>query len=146
MNPIVPEADEVLPGLYIGTCTSCGVVNNRRAEFGPFRSICVLEGPHSIACIHHRILSQTALGVDRDQLLSAAARIAEWWDQRRICDERLLIHCGAGIERSPLVVATWLAEFCGLTLDEAYRWLKARRPIVEDRRVWLPRDWTPPWL
>jgi protein-tyrosine phosphatase len=51
--------------------------------------------------------------------------------------QRLLIHCKGGVERSPLCVATWLREYKNRTLDEAYQYIKQKRPIVEDRRNWL---------
>lgn len=54
-------------------------------------------------------------------------------------NRRLLVHCGGGIERAPLAVAFWLvsSHYCR-TFDEAYNLLSAARPIVLDRRVWLP--------
>jgi protein-tyrosine phosphatase len=51
----------------------------------------------------------------------------------------LLVHCWAGIERSPLTLAYWLVKSHKMAnLDEAYKFLKSKRPIVEDRREWLP--------
>jgi protein-tyrosine phosphatase len=53
--------------------------------------------------------------------------------------EPLLVHCWAGVERSPLTVAYWLVKSRHkANLDEAYKYLKSIRPIVEDRRNWLP--------
>jgi protein-tyrosine phosphatase len=50
---------------------------------------------------------------------------------------RVLVHCEEGCERAPLVVAWFLKSRRAMSLDEAYRLLKSRRPIVEDRRHWL---------
>jgi len=51
----------------------------------------------------------------------------------------LLVHCWAGIERSPLTLAYWLVRSKRQSdLDSAYKFLKSKRPIVEDRRSWLP--------
>lgn len=50
---------------------------------------------------------------------------------------RVLVHCEEGCERAPLVIAWFLKTRRAMTLDEAYRLLKSRRPIVEDRRRWL---------
>jgi protein-tyrosine phosphatase len=49
----------------------------------------------------------------------------------------VLVHCLAGSERSPLVVATWLCERHSFTLGEAYKLLMRKRPIVEERAFWL---------
>ncbi len=48
-----------------------------------------------------------------------------------------LIHCMAGIERSPLVVACYLHEYQGMTLNEAYDFIKEKRPEVANRLQWL---------
>ena len=55
----------------------------------------------------------------------------------------LLVHCGAGIERSPLAIAFWMVHRpnSGMTLDGAYGMLMTLRPIVMDRREWLPAHW-----
>ena len=50
---------------------------------------------------------------------------------------RVMVHCEEGCERAPLVVAWFLKTRRGFSLDDAYRLLKERRPIIEDRRRWL---------
>lgn len=60
-------------------------------------------------------------------------------DDHVLNQEPLLVHCWAGIERSPLTLAYWLVRSKRMpNLDEAYKFLKSKRPIVEDRRNWLP--------
>ena len=49
---------------------------------------------------------------------------------------KLLVHCMAGVERSPLTIV-WYLMFTGLTMDQAYAFVKRKRPEVEDRRFWL---------
>jgi hypothetical protein len=73
-------------------------------------------------------------------LLSGRARldtIAAVIDAALKLNLRLLVHCEEGSERAPLVVAWYLATRRGMTLDQAYDLLKARRPIIRDRRKWL---------
>lgn len=48
-----------------------------------------------------------------------------------------LIHCMAGIERSPLVVACYLHEYQGMTYNEAYELIQEKRPEVANRLQWL---------
>jgi len=43
----------------------------------------------------------------------------DWLVQHRQCGHRCLIHCSAGVSRSPLVAAGLLAVENGTTLDEA---------------------------
>lgn len=57
--------------------------------------------------------------------------------------QSILVHCRAGRERSPLAVAWYLSSRRysyrnPLSLVDAYALLKAKRPVVEDRREWLP--------
>lgn len=52
--------------------------------------------------------------------------------------KKVVIHCIAGIERSPLVVAWWLADKGHAdNLSEAYNMVKAARPVTEDVRSWI---------
>lgn len=50
----------------------------------------------------------------------------------------LVVHCGGGIERSPLAMAWYLFRKCNLSLDEAYTLIRSKRPIIQDRQAWLP--------
>lgn len=48
-----------------------------------------------------------------------------------------LVHCMAGIERSPLVIASYLHDNANMTWDEAYDFIKEKRPEVANRLQWL---------
>jgi len=48
----------------------------------------------------------------------------------------VLIHCMAGIERSPLAVAFILHEK-GMSWNDAYEFIQEKRPEVANRLVWL---------
>lgn len=50
---------------------------------------------------------------------------------------KVLVHCGAGIERSPLVVAWYLHKKKGVTLDEAYCLIMKKRDVM-NRTEWIP--------
>ena len=54
-------------------------------------------------------------------------------------DQRVLVHCEEGSERTPLVVAWFLHTRRKMSLEAAYNLLKRKRPIVRDRRKWLER-------
>ena len=101
----------------------------------------VLEDPCGVAgCEHQRILSLQDGGA-LPELLDAAANII---DKRWAgLNPPLLVHCGAGVERSPLTVAWWMRRRFGLDFDRGYAWLQSRRPCVADRRLWIRggSDW-----
>lgn len=52
--------------------------------------------------------------------------------------DRVFVHCGAGTKRSPLAVAWYLHKYRGMTIDEAYAFIQARRPVVLRMTNWLP--------
>ncbi len=49
----------------------------------------------------------------------------------------VLVHCAAGIERSPLTVAYYISYSKGISIDEAYKIVKRQRPQAQDRTIWL---------
>jgi len=54
--------------------------------------------------------------------------------------EKVLVHCGMGVERSPLAVVWYLHKKKGMSIPEAYRYVMNRRSVVADRTVWLPKS------
>jgi protein-tyrosine phosphatase len=121
------DANEVLPRLWIGTTASCDAAR----PLGVF-CLCVLESPHGL-CTHQRILGDDGRA-GLAELTQACRLIEQEWRSNR---RGVLVHCGAGVERSPLTVAIWMiGHFC-ISLDDAYAWLKKHRPQIEDRRAWL---------
>lgn len=52
--------------------------------------------------------------------------------------QRVMVHCREGKERSPLTVAWYLRGYVGMPLDDGYALLRSLRPMVIDRRQWLP--------
>jgi protein-tyrosine phosphatase len=52
---------------------------------------------------------------------------------------KVLVHCGMGVERSPLAVVWYLHRKKGMSIAEAYKYVMARRSVVADRTVWLPK-------
>lgn len=52
----------------------------------------------------------------------------------------VLVHCAAGVERSPLAVIWYLMNRNSISLDDAYKIVKQKRPIIEDRRSWIKQQ------
>ena len=52
-------------------------------------------------------------------------------------DQKVVIHCQQGMERSVLAVACWLRKYKGMSLDEAYLLIRRARPIALDCREWI---------
>ena len=45
-------------------------------------------------------------------------------------NEPVLVHCLAGISRSAITIITWLIKYKQMSYDEAYSFVKNRRPII----------------
>lgn len=68
------------------------------------------------------------------QLDSTAAIIDGWLSAGPV-----LVHCGGGIDRAPLVVVWFLHRRRGLVLDDAYDLVKKRRPQINRHEDWIIR-------
>lgn len=54
---------------------------------------------------------------------------------------KTLVHCMAGIERSPLAIVYWLQKEHDFTYDGAYDYVQKIRPEVQNRLIWLNRTY-----
>jgi hypothetical protein len=80
-----------------------------------------------------RSIQMPFLANGRASLDSTAAVI----DAALALNQRVLVHCEEGSERAPLVIVWFLNRRCGMSIDDAYKLLIAKRPIIRDRRKWL---------
>jgi len=51
--------------------------------------------------------------------------------------EKLLVHCMGGMERSPLALTWYLHERVGMGLNDAFDFVKSKRPQAINRIQWL---------
>lgn len=133
------DMSEIIPNLWVGAMQTCIHARNQGIN-----TLCVYDEPCPnrgvIRCVHRRILPDlTKAGfvgleheVEPDLLTAAVNELDSLYDRGP-----LLVHCGAGIERSPLVVAVWMTVKFNISLDHAYHWIKNHRPTVEYRGTWL---------
>ena len=127
--------NQILPNLFLGDLQDALdfdkaypngmiiVVLEQRPPNEPFRSI------------HYPILSSSS-HVHSKQL----DRLNKIIDSIISSNIPLLVHCAAGIERSPLVIVYYLVKTKGLTLEDAYTFVKKIRPQISDRSNWLKID------
>ncbi len=59
--------------------------------------------------------------------------------------EKVLISCGQGMERSPLAVVWYLFRWKGMSVEEAYRLIREKRPQVIEHLEWLHGEGFPKW-
>jgi protein-tyrosine phosphatase len=58
-------------------------------------------------------------------------------DQLEGTDNRVVVHCFAGMERSVLTCVWYLCKHQGMSMDEAYETVREVRPVALDRREWV---------
>jgi protein-tyrosine phosphatase len=51
--------------------------------------------------------------------------------------KKVLLHCGAGVERSPLACVWFLHTKRNMEFNKAYELVMEKRPQAADRRLWL---------
>jgi protein-tyrosine phosphatase len=128
------SAHEILPELWVGDATSAPIAVARG-----FAVLNVLETGAIPGESHIPILTPLTYRSPADGVLAYRVRLdaaVKWIEENR--SRPILVHCGAGIERSPLTVAWFMCrKQVVANLDEAYAWLIKRRPVVQDRRIWL---------
>lgn len=131
--------DEILPGLFIGDFADAqtpfdGFIFNVLENPPEMKMYRYPENVGWIPILRYR---QTEFGVevyaDPGALDSAAINIAA----ALVSHKRVLVHCGGGIERSPLAVAWFLVTQWGYTMDDAYRLIASKRPQVQRRDYWI---------
>jgi len=128
------SADNVVDSLWLGDWADAQTFEGER--------LCVLESSAPPGTSFHIPIltigaptwATTPLYGSRAQLDKCAALISE----RLAAGKKLLVHCGAGVERSPLTCAWWLVRsgHCP-TLETAYVHLRGIRACVADRTSWL---------
>ena len=75
----------------------------------------------------------------RDGLKAALIRCADLIQTvlQKDPNNKVVIHCAMGMERAPLAVVGYLVNYHDMSVDDAYKAIAAKRPIVLDRRHWV---------
>jgi dual specificity protein phosphatase-like protein len=118
---------EIAPNVYVGGWKDAVAFEGTR--------FCVLDdAPDDMPpATHVRIYDEATDRAIRPNL----DRLAEAIGKARAKGDAVLVFCGHGVRRSPLVGAWYLHRSENLTLDEAYDRIQAVRPKVERASEWL---------
>lgn len=118
-------ADEIIEGLWLGDLDDVIEPIVYKREFERVINVLNLIEPDDAGYIDFFVIDALAIIINK----ALESR-----------QERILVHCGAGIERSPLVIVYFLWKYKQYTLNQAYEHVKMKRQVVQDRSHWLRID------
>nr|XP_057905426.1 dual specificity protein phosphatase 16 [Doryrhamphus excisus] len=124
-----PPLSIILPRLYLGA--ESDVTQDRLASLGISYVLSVSRcspRPSFLPCSRHlRIPIDDSL---RDDLLPWIPQALRFIDTAMSSGASVLVHCAAGISRSPALAVAYIMYSLGMDLDQAYRFVKERRPSI----------------
>lgn len=133
----IGEATHVLCQLYLGDRLAAARFEGSR--------LCVSEDPPDyVGEFYHVPLLARAPNSTLDRSgaivsLAGLEAIVGMISDHMLRQAPLIVHCVGGVERSPLAVAWYLWVTAAYpSLETAYEYLKRIRPVVVDRRQWIP--------
>lgn len=124
--------NEIIENLFLGDLQDS---QDFRQQFPNDVILCVLENrpnDEPFKAYHIPIITESG-HVHTEQL----DHISFFLEALLAKKSKVLVHCAAGIERSPLAIAYFLSYSKGISIEESYEIVKQKRPQIQDRRVWL---------
>ncbi|GAA6038510.1 hypothetical protein JCM8097_004605 [Rhodosporidiobolus ruineniae] len=135
------EAQEILPGLYVG-------------PFQPSWKLDILQG---LGITHILCIAETReqhlfrpkfpdnfvyhieeiRDADDQNLIRIFPQVRDFIDSALVQGGRVLVHCGDGISRSPALVTAYVMIKTGLTHEDAFAFVQARRFCVAPRTEFI---------
>jgi len=70
-------------------------------------------------------------------VLTMLEQIVNTMEMAMATDQKVVVNCSMGMERSVLATVWYLIRNKGMSLDNAYSFVRSVRPIATDRREWL---------
>ncbi|XP_029014790.1 dual specificity protein phosphatase 8 [Betta splendens] len=124
-----PPLSVILPRFYLGA--ESDVTQDRLASLGISYVLSVSRcspQPSFLPCSRYlRIPIDDSLW---DDLLPWIPQALHFIDAAMSSGDSVLVHCAAGISRSPALAVAYIMYSLGLDLDQAYRFVKERRPSI----------------
>ncbi|XP_074511193.1 uncharacterized protein LOC141780036 [Sebastes fasciatus] len=124
-----PGLSVILPQLYLGA--ESDVTQDRLASLGISYVLSVSRcSPQPSFLPRSRYLRIPIDDSLRDNLLPWIPQALHFIDAAMSSGGSVLVHCAAGISRSPALAVAYIMYSLGMDLDHAYRFVKERRPSI----------------
>jgi len=147
--------DKIIDHLFVGS--HADLISEVLDHYKINVVICVLEDPH---CLHRKendgrdwihipimrdieltgedLYDEMDVGDHADP--EALDKISGIIEEAILLKQNVLVHCAAGMERSPLTVAWYLRNKKHISLDKAYDIITPKRHVF-NRVMWLPPEY-----
>ena len=129
--------NEIIKNLFVGDMQDAILFR----EQGNANILCVLESRPDIEPVVAMQIGFLEQGAQGGSVIRTNKKkldlIASMINTHLKNNNKLMVHCAAGLERSPLAVVWYLHKYHNKTIEEAYNIVKERRPQIIDRRIWL---------
>jgi len=73
----------------------------------------------------------------QNTILPTLESIVNTMEMAMATEQKVVVHCSMGMERSVLATVWYLVRNKGMSLNNAYSFVRSVRPIATDRREWL---------
>ncbi|CAM0512039.1 unnamed protein product [Fasciola hepatica] len=130
------KASRILPFLYLGNEIDC----SSEQFLSSCRIRSVLNVTNKVPFLDEkrfRCCRLPAIDMQTQDLRPLFTSAFEFIEQSRQAGDSVLVHCQAGISRSPALVIAYLMAHSGLSLRDAYRWVKSKRSVISPNFAFL---------
>jgi len=127
--PVAFEANEILPGLWLGSAADAGNLEALRAR----GIIGILNVADDVQDVFPGLFNYMRLDVrdgGQDTGISRVFPRALAFTREALKGGPLLVHCAWGINRSATIVTFLVMNLTGRTLLDSYNLVKSRRPRI----------------
>lgn len=119
---------QITPQVYFGTFEDAKNENNLR-KIGVTHIISLIGPKHSIKNMKHRHYPMNDYG--RTDLKLVIKKLQNFVEESQKVGNKLFVHCQSGQNRSATVVLAFLMKCEYMSLKDAYRKVKKKRPVVQ---------------
>lgn len=133
----VGHSDEILPGIFLGGIYATTPEALARHQI---QAVLNVAGSHTSAVGRYPLHDHTILEIDdvpdasREMTKKVFPVAFKFLDKYAHPNSkhrrRVLVHCMAGVSRSTTVLTAWLMKTFGMSMDDALKLIKSKRPIV----------------
>lgn len=121
---------KILPFLYLGNEENSQDVKTLQStgiDFVMNVSETAADSPHVIRTHYLKIPVRDTIS---ENIVDWFQSAFDFIDRVRSCDGRVLVHCVGGVSRSATIAVGYVMRHMQLSLDNAYRFVKDKRPTI----------------